>query len=135
MSTVQASNERATRAVVDGLVDMKLEVVALPVTDVDRAKRFYVDLGWRVDADFTTGQDFRVVQLTPPGSQCSIQFGKGVTAGAPGSVQGLFLVVDDVEAARAELVRHGVEKGVHVLLRHEGQSLRRDIDAEGTSGK
>jgi catechol 2,3-dioxygenase-like lactoylglutathione lyase family enzyme len=109
MSAVQASNERATRVASDGMVDLKLEVVALPVTDVDRAKRFYGNLGWRLDADFTTGEDFRVVQLTPPGSQCSIQFGKGVTAGLPGSVQGLFLVVDDVEAARAELVRHGAD--------------------------
>jgi catechol 2,3-dioxygenase-like lactoylglutathione lyase family enzyme len=89
---------------------MKLEVEILPVSDVDRAKSFYGGLGWRVDADFTPpGEDFRVVQLTPHGSECSIIFGKGVTTAAPGSVQGLMLIVSDIEAAREELVRHGVE--------------------------
>ena len=90
-------------------LDMKLEVVILPVTDVDRAKRFYKVLGWREDADFSAGDDFRVVQLTPPGSPCSIHFGKGLTAAAPGSVQGLYLVVDDIEAARAQLNGHGAD--------------------------
>ena len=90
-------------------MDMKLEVVVLPVSDVDRAKRFYGSLGWRLDADFVTGEDFRVVQLTPPGSECSIIFGKGVTSAVPGSVQGLHLVVVDIEAARAELVGRGVD--------------------------
>jgi len=90
--------------------EMKLEVDIIPVSDVDRAKRFYGGLGWRVDADFTPpGDDFRVVQLTPPGSECSIIFGKGVTSAAPGSTQGLMLIVSDIEAARAELVAHGVE--------------------------
>ena len=89
-------------------VEMKLEVVVLPVSDVDRAKRFYGGLGWRLDADFTGG-DFRVVQLTPPGSPCSIHFGKGLTTAAPGSVQNLYLVVSDIEAARAELIGHGVD--------------------------
>jgi catechol 2,3-dioxygenase-like lactoylglutathione lyase family enzyme len=87
---------------------MKLEVVILPVSDVDRAKRFYEDLGWRLDADFTGG-DFRVVQLTPPGSQCSIHFGKGLTTAPPGSVQNLYLVVSEIEAARAELRSRGVD--------------------------
>src|SRR5262245_55090823 len=90
------------------MVNMKLEVVVLPVSDVDRAKRFYAGLGWRLDADFTAG-DFRVVQLTPPGSQCSIHFGMGVTPAAPGSVQNLFLVVFDIEEARAELIGRGVD--------------------------
>ena len=90
-------------------MDMKLEVVVVPVSDVDRAKRFYGSLGWRLDADFVTGEDFRVVQLTPPGSECSIIFGKGVTSAVPGSVQGLHLVVVDIEAARAELVGRGVD--------------------------
>ncbi len=88
---------------------MKLEVVVLPVSDVDRSKDFYKTLGWRLDADFVTGEDFRVIQLTPPGSEASIIFGKGVTSAAPGSVQGLHLIVYDIEAARAELVEHGVE--------------------------
>jgi catechol 2,3-dioxygenase-like lactoylglutathione lyase family enzyme len=86
--------------------DLKLEVVIIPVSDVDRAKRFYESLGWRVDGDFVNG-DWRGVQMTPPGSACSIQFGKGLTKAAPGSVQGTFLVVDDVEAARADLIAKG----------------------------
>ncbi len=90
-------------------METKLEVVAIPVSDVDRAKRFYESLGWRLDADFAVGPDFRVVQLTPPGSQCSIHVGKGVTKAAPGSAQGLFLVVTDIEAARTELIGHGVD--------------------------
>jgi catechol 2,3-dioxygenase-like lactoylglutathione lyase family enzyme len=90
-------------------MDMKLEVVVLPVSDVDRAKGFYQSLGWRLDADFATGPDFRVVQLTPPGSACSIIFGTGVTAAAPGSVEGLQLVVLDIDAARDELAGHGAD--------------------------
>ena len=89
-------------------MDMKLEVVVIPVSDVDRAKRFYESIGWRLDADFTNGKDWRVVQMTPPGSPCSVMFGKGFTTAVPGSVQGTFLVVDDVEATRAELIGHGV---------------------------
>src|SRR5258705_10386440 len=88
---------------------MRLEIVVLPVSDVDRAKEFYAGLGWRLDADFVTGYDFRVIQLTPPGSPCSIIFGTGVTNAAPGSADGLYLVVDDIEAARAELVAHGAQ--------------------------
>ena len=90
-------------------VDLKLEVVAIPVSDIDRAKRFYGDsLGWRLDGEFIVGDDFRALQYTPPGSPCSIHFGKGVTSAPPGSAQGLFLVVSDIEAARAELVDRGV---------------------------
>ncbi|MEH1997107.1 VOC family protein [Nostoc sp.] len=89
--------------------NMKLEVVVLPVSNVDQAKDFYKTLGWRLDADFVTGEDFRVVQLTPPGSEASIIFGSGVTLAAPGSVQGLYLIVYDIEAARAELVDRGVK--------------------------
>ena len=85
-------------------MDMKLEVVVVPVSDVDRAKAFYGALGWRLDADFPGDGGFRVVQLTPPGSACSIIFGSGVTSAAPGSAEGLQLVVTDIEAARAELV-------------------------------
>jgi len=90
-------------------MDMKLEVVVVPVSDVDRAKGFYESLGWRQDADFSGENGFRVVQLTPPGSACSVIFGSGVTSAAAGSADGLQLVVDDVEAARAELVGLGVE--------------------------
>jgi catechol 2,3-dioxygenase-like lactoylglutathione lyase family enzyme len=90
-------------------VDFKLEVVAIPVADVDRAKRFYGEsLGWRLDADFAVGDDFRIVQFTPPGSPTSIHFGKGVTPAAPGSASGLFLVVTDIVAARTELVDRGI---------------------------
>jgi catechol 2,3-dioxygenase-like lactoylglutathione lyase family enzyme len=89
-------------------VDMKLEVVVLPVSDVDRAKRFYQALGWRLDADFAGEGDFRVVQLTPPGSSCSVIFGTGVTSAVPGSAEGLQLVVTDIEAARAEVAACGV---------------------------
>jgi len=88
---------------------MKLEAVVIPVSDVDRAKRFYSKLGWRLDADFVVGDAFRGVQFTPPGSPSSIQFGRGVTSAAPGTTQGLYLVVSDIVAARAELVARGVD--------------------------
>ena len=87
---------------------MKLEVVVLPVADVDRAKDFYKELGWRLDMDVSTGPDFRVVQLTPPGSACSVIFGTGITAAAPGPVAELLLAVDDIQAARDEIAGHGV---------------------------
>ena len=90
-------------------MEMKLEVVVVPVADVERAKRFYQMLGWRLDADFASGDDWRVIQFTPPGSGCSVIFGKNVTAAAPGSAQGLYLVVSDIAAARAELLHRGVE--------------------------
>ncbi|MEM5342924.1 VOC family protein [Paraburkholderia azotifigens] len=90
-------------------VDMKLEVVVIPVSDVDRAMQFYAGLGWRLDVDIVRGDDFRVVHFTPTGSHCSILFGKGVTTEEPGSVQGLHLIVSDVEAARAQLIGRGVE--------------------------
>jgi catechol 2,3-dioxygenase-like lactoylglutathione lyase family enzyme len=109
MSSTEISNQQKSRITHASPVDTKLEVVVIPVTDVDRAKRFYANLGWRVDADFVNGEDWRVVQVTPPGSPCSIIFGKGVTSAVPGSVQGLFLVVDDVDAARAELRSHGAD--------------------------
>ena len=90
------------------MADLKLEVVVIPVSDVDRAKRFYGSLGWRLDADFPF-DNFRVVQFTPPGSSCSVQFGTNITPAAPGSAHGLYLVVSDIEAARAELVDRGVD--------------------------
>ncbi|HZM89012.1 MAG TPA: VOC family protein [Blastocatellia bacterium] len=101
------SNE-ARDASIPGL-DMKLEIVVIPVSDVDRSKEFYGRLGWRLDADFAAGEDFRVMQFTPPGSGCSVIFGKNVTAAAPGSAQGLYLIVSDIAAARAELIARGVE--------------------------
>jgi catechol 2,3-dioxygenase-like lactoylglutathione lyase family enzyme len=90
-------------------VDMKFEIVVIPVSDVDRAKEFYGRLGWRLDADFVGGKDYRVIQFTPPGSGCSIIFGKNVTAAAPGSAQGLYLIFCDITAACAELLGRGVE--------------------------
>ncbi len=91
------------------MVDMKLEVVVLPVGDVDRAKNFYKALGWQEDADFAAGEDFRVVQMTPPGSPCSVIFGTGITSAAPGSAKGLQLVANDIDMARAELADRGAE--------------------------
>ena len=88
-------------------VDMKLEIVVIPVSDVDRAKQFYASLGWRLDADFAAA-DWRVIQFTPPGSPSSVIFGNNVTAAAPGSAQGLYLIVSDIEAARSDLIRRGV---------------------------
>jgi catechol 2,3-dioxygenase-like lactoylglutathione lyase family enzyme len=96
-------------APVAGTIDMKLEVVTLPVSDVDRAKRFYESLGWRLDADLSGGEDFRALQFTPPHSQCSIHFGKGVTASEPGSADRLILAVKDINAARDDLVGRGVD--------------------------
>jgi catechol 2,3-dioxygenase-like lactoylglutathione lyase family enzyme len=92
-----------------GVMEMRLEVVVVPVSDVDKAKDFYQRLGWRLDADLVTGPDFRVVQLTPPGSPCSVIFGTWVTSATPGSAEGLQLVVADIDAARAELISHGAD--------------------------
>lgn len=90
-------------------LDMKFEIVVIPVSDVDRAKAFYADLGWRLDADFASGDDYRVIQFTPPGSGCSVIFGKNVTAAKPGSAQGLYLIVSDITAARSELLGRGIK--------------------------
>jgi catechol 2,3-dioxygenase-like lactoylglutathione lyase family enzyme len=108
MSSTQASG--TSMQVPDpGTVDMKLEVVTVPVSDVDRAKDFYQSLGWRLDADIARGDAFRVVQFTPPHSACSVAFGKGVTTGQPGSVHRLILAVDDIDRARMALINHGTE--------------------------
>src|SRR5258707_14442793 len=109
MSSTPTRSEPTTRSPNAAAVDMKLEVVVIPVSDVDRAKRFYGGLGWRLDADIVAGPERRVVQLTAPGSDCSIHFGKGMTNAAPGSAQGMILVVDDMESARTELIGHGVD--------------------------
>ena len=120
----------ATRNTSVGNVDMKLETVVIPVSDVDRAKEFYEKLGWRLDADLGGG-DFRVVQFTPPGSGCSIQFGIGLTSAAPGSAQGL-LVVSDIEAAHDELIDHGVDAGEVFHDAHGGYNrFDRDARASG----
>jgi catechol 2,3-dioxygenase-like lactoylglutathione lyase family enzyme len=108
MSSTQMSSATASETPRVRIVDMKLEVVVVPVSDVDRAKRFYGELGWRLDADFVVGNEFRVVQFTPPGSPASIHFGTGLTSTAPGSASGLYLVVSDIEAARGALVDRGV---------------------------
>jgi catechol 2,3-dioxygenase-like lactoylglutathione lyase family enzyme len=127
MSTTPISSEHATRVPPSGALDTNLEVVVIPVSDVERSKRFYTGLGWRLDADFARG-DWRVVQLTPPGSQCSIQFGKGLTSAAPGSVKGLYLVVSDIAAVRAELIGFGAD--VSEVFHLEG-----GLDVSGTKGR
>ena len=103
-----SANEVGSDNAKDTRVDMKFEIVAIPVSDVDRAKEFYGRLGWRLDADFAA-DDFRVIQFTPPGSGCSVIFGKNVTGAAPGSAQGLYLIVSDIDATRKDLLRHGIE--------------------------
>ena len=109
MSATEIQSNPAVEALRGNTVDMKLEVVVIPVSDADRAKRFYAGLGWRLDIDYKAGNHFRVIQFTPPGSGCSIIFGNNVTAAAPGSVQGLHLIVADIEAARDDLIRRGIE--------------------------
>ena len=109
MTSTGASTTTSTQIPEVGSIDMKLEVVTLPVSDVDRAKAFYQSLGWRLDADIVRGDAFRAVQLTPPHSPCSIAFGKGLTTDEPGSVQRLILAVSDIDAARADLVNRGGE--------------------------
>jgi catechol 2,3-dioxygenase-like lactoylglutathione lyase family enzyme len=109
MSTTATRHKDAATDARVGQVDLKLEVVVIPVSDVGRAKEFYGNLGWRLDADFPFDNGFRVVQFTPPGSGCSVQFGTKITSAAPGSAQGLYLIVSDIEAARDELAARGVE--------------------------
>jgi catechol 2,3-dioxygenase-like lactoylglutathione lyase family enzyme len=108
MSTTATRSQDTTTGARVGRVDLKLEVITIPVSDVDRAKAFYGGLGWRLDADFTTASD-HVVQFTAPGSPCSIHFGTNLTTAAPGSAQGLLLIVSDIQAARKELVGRGIE--------------------------
>jgi catechol 2,3-dioxygenase-like lactoylglutathione lyase family enzyme len=110
----------AVRGIETGVapVDMKFEIVVIPVSDVSRAKDFYAKLGWRLDADYDNGKDFRIIQFTPPGSGCSVIFGKNVTPAAPGSAQGLYLIVSDIEAARKALLDRGVQ--VSEVFHNEG---------------
>jgi len=109
MATLSAINNEATSDASAGHVDMKFEVAVIPVADVDQSKAFYTKLGWRLDADFPFDNGFRVVQFTPSGSGCSVQFGSKITTAAPGSAQGLYLIVADLEAARKELAVRGIE--------------------------
>jgi catechol 2,3-dioxygenase-like lactoylglutathione lyase family enzyme len=121
----------ATGAARVAKIDTKLEVVVIPVSDVDRAKQFYGRLGWRLDADFPFDNGFRVVQFTPPGSACSVQFGANITSAAPGSVQDFYLIVSDIQAARDELVARGVEVSEVFHAGTPGAQFQRD----GTSGR
>jgi catechol 2,3-dioxygenase-like lactoylglutathione lyase family enzyme len=120
MSPDEVRSNNATQA----KIDMKFEIVVIPVSDVDRAKEFYGRLGWRLDADYDNGSDFRVVQFTPPGSGCSVIFGRNVTGAAPGSAQGLYLIVSDIAAAREQLLGLGVN--VSEVFHNEGVSAGTD---------
>ena len=131
MTSTQSMSEPLTGTARAAAVDLKLEVVVIPVSDVDRAKRFYESLGWRLDADFPFDNGFRVVQFTPPGSGCSIQFGTNITSAAPGSAQGLYLIVSDIEAARDELVGRGAEISQVVHAGTPGAQFQ----PEGASGR
>jgi catechol 2,3-dioxygenase-like lactoylglutathione lyase family enzyme len=109
MTTAEMNHPADAKFATSRAIDLKLEVIVIPVSDVDRAKAFYANLGWRLDADFASGDGWRVIQFTPPGSACSVIFGKNVTPAAPGSAQGLYLIVSDLEAARRDLLARGVE--------------------------
>jgi catechol 2,3-dioxygenase-like lactoylglutathione lyase family enzyme len=131
MRTNEVPGKEATSDASVARVDMKLEAVVIPVTDVDCAKEFYGKLGWRLDADFPFDNGFRVVQFTPPGSGCSIQFGTNITSAAPGSAHGLYLIVSDIEAARNELVARGVTVSEVFHAGTPGAQFQPD----GTSGR
>jgi catechol 2,3-dioxygenase-like lactoylglutathione lyase family enzyme len=132
MSTTDASTQPSDPTPTAQSGEMWLEVVVLPVSDVDRAKRFYQDdLGWRLDADIAAGDDFRIVQLTPPGSGCSIQFGTGITTAPPGSTQSLYLIVPDVDATRTEMRSRGVDVSE---VFHEGAPGARFHEAGRVAG-
>jgi catechol 2,3-dioxygenase-like lactoylglutathione lyase family enzyme len=117
----------------EAAMDMKLEVIVVPVSDVDRAKQYYTALGWREDADFAPDDSFRIVQLTPPGSACSIQFGTGLTTAAPGSLQSVYLVVEDIEAIRATLLERGAE--VSEVFHEHGPVTPARFDPEAPIGR
>jgi catechol 2,3-dioxygenase-like lactoylglutathione lyase family enzyme len=131
MSSTQTIKEDATQIPSAETIDLKLEVVVIPVSDVDRAKRFYGSLGWRLDADFAFDNGFRVVQFTPPGSGCSVQFGTNVTSAAPGSAQGLYLIVSDIEAAHDELAARAAE--ISEVFHAEAPGAQ--FQPDGTSGR
>jgi len=131
MSSTPTATEKRTTTPKAATVELKLEVVVIPVFDVDRAKSFYVGLGWRLDADFAFPNGFRVVQLTPPGSGCSIQFGTNITSAAPGSARGLYLVVSDIEAARNELAARGA--AISEVFHTETPGAQ--FQSDGTNGR
>ena len=131
MNSTEIGSNPAAQSTSAAVLDTKLEVVVIPVSDVDRAKRFYSRLGWRLDADFPFDNGFRVVQLTPPGSACSVQFGTKLTSAAPGSAQGNYLIVSDIEAARAALVAGGAE--VSKVFHPETPGAQ--FQAEGAGGR
>src|ERR1700750_1975298 len=130
-SSTQTRNEQNTPAPGATAVDLKLEAVVVPVSDVDRAKSFYGGLGWRLDADFAFDNGFRVVQFTPPGSPASIQFGTNITTAEPGSARGIYLVVPDVQAARDQIAALGVE----VSDVFHAESPGAQFQADGASGR
>jgi len=131
MGSVELSSQAAVGNAPVNAGEFKLEAVVLPVSDVDRAKEFYAGLGWRLDADIAPSDSFRIVQFTPPGSVCSIQFGMNMTSAAPGSAQSLYLVVADIEAARDELLTRGVDVSE---VFHEGAPGARFHDAGRAAG-
>jgi catechol 2,3-dioxygenase-like lactoylglutathione lyase family enzyme len=131
MSSVEAGSAGEADTASVKARDFRLEVVVLPVSDVELAKEFYGRLGWRLDADVARGEDFRLVQFTPPGSGCSVQFGTNIASDAPGSAQSLYLVVLDIEAAREELIARGVEVGD---VFHEGAPGARFHDSGRVPG-
>jgi catechol 2,3-dioxygenase-like lactoylglutathione lyase family enzyme len=122
MRSIDVSGDSATEITEPATIDMRLEVVNLPVADVERAKRFYQRLGWRLHGDFAVGDDFRVAQLTPPQSPTSVTFGKGATTAEPGPVQDLMLIVDDIDVARNDLINRGVD--VSDVYHYEGRPCR-----------
>ena len=128
MATSSALNDEPVNGATPAIVDMKFEVIVIPVADVDRSKAFYTKLGWRLDADFAFDNGFRVVQFTPPGSGCSVQFGTKITTAPPGSAQGLYLIVSDVESARKELVARGVEVSEVFHASKPGAQFRPESD-------
>lgn len=134
MSTTDGHLGEAGQTTGNGSVDLKLEVVVVPVADADRSKAFYAGLGWRLDADFSFDNGFRVVQFTPPGSLCSIQFGTKITSAKPGSAQGLYLVVSDIEAGRAELINRGAEVSDVFHAGAPGAQLQFDDTSDRVNG-
>src|SRR5258708_22478368 len=131
MNTTEKSEIQSNDATSVATVDLKLEVLVIPVSDVDRAKKFYENLGWRLDADFPFDNGFRIVQFTPPGSGCSVQFGTKITSAAPGSAEGLYLIVSDIEAARKELVFRGAKVSEVFHARTPGGQFQ----ADGPNGR
>jgi len=130
MSSIEAGSAGVGTVPDRAVADLKLEVVVIPVSDVDRAKEFYVGLGWRLDADFPFDSGVRIVQITPPGSGCSIQFGSKIASAAPGSARDLYLIVSDLEAARDELIARGAEVGED----HIHGNVYRAVEAEPGPG-